>query len=107
MTFTTRSRRSLGRGIEGLRRHTPEYDAALAKQSQVAKATLRHELRGCFSGFAGALFAFGSLIVLFINAVHWGGKLAERLVISAAYGSDRYDSGLRIADKHFHLSDGT
>jgi len=65
------------------------------------------ELMGCFFGLLGACFAFVSIIVLFLATVTVSFKLMERLVISMAYGSDRYAAGLRIVTKNFLMSDGT
>ena len=63
------------------------------------------ELAGCLAGVAGAAFAFGSVIALFFISVSLASKLMQRVVISMAYGSDRYAAGLRIVRK-FRLSDG-
>jgi hypothetical protein len=66
------------------------------------------ELAGCLVGIAGAIFAFGSLIILFFVTINLASKLMQRIVVSIAYGEDRYAAGVRIVGKsHLHLSDGT
>ncbi len=65
------------------------------------------ELAGCLVGAVGAVFAFSSIIVLFLITFGVASKLMERFVISMAYGSDRYAAGLRLVKKNFQLSDGT
>jgi len=64
-------------------------------------------LAGCLGAAAGAVFAFGSLIILFIVAVRISSGLMQRFVISMAYGANRYDAGLRIVNNKCKLSDGS
>jgi len=56
----------------------------------------------------GAIFAFGSTIVVFLVACRLGYWVMQRVVISLAFGADRYAAGLRVVGKQdLHLSDGT
>jgi hypothetical protein len=64
------------------------------------------ELAGCLGGAVGAAFTFGSIVILWIVTTSAASRLMQYLVISMAYGSDRYVAGLRLAKK-FRLSDGS
>lgn len=84
--------------------HTPEYDREMKKRSAESETELRSGAGACL----GALFVFGSLIVLFFVMSGVGFKVAERVTVSVACGADRYAAGLRFVNaRRFVLTDGT
>ena len=59
-------------------------------------------------GCAGAILGFVSLPALFFVTCNLAFKLMQRVVISLAFGADRYAAGVRIVGKKgVRLSDGT
>ena len=89
MTFTIRSRRSLGRGIEkdwllGLKHRHP----ILAYLVWVV----------CYPA-AVVLIWFGTVILT--------GQIVQRAIIIHLYGAERYASGLHVIRKNGLLSDGS
>jgi hypothetical protein len=54
------------------------------------------------------VFAFGSLLVVWLISLRLGFGLMQWAIVSLACGADRYAAGVRVAGKpSFHLSDGT